>query len=154
MNGTDYERLAALGYTLPPLPPPIGNFLPASRTGDLLFLSGQAPIAPDGTVRRGKVGQDLTADEAHDHARMTGLVLIGQMHATLGDLARVRRVVKLFGMVNATPDFTAHPAVINGCSDLFLAVFGERGRHARSAVGMASLPNGISVEIEAVVEVG
>lgn len=153
MSQTDYDRLRALGLELPPNEPPIGNFLPYVPVGGLLFISGQAPTRPDGSICAGKVGDEVTADEAYDHARLTGLGLIALMQDALGDLARVRRVVKLLGMVNATPDFTAHPAVINGCSDLLVAVFGERGRHARSAIGMASLPNRISVEIEVVIEV-
>ena len=151
---TPYERLEQLGLALPPLPKPIGNYVPAVREGNLLFLSGQGPRNPDGTFHSGKVGADVSVEEAHRHAQLVGLNLLAAMHAELGNLGRVRRVVKLLGMVNAAPEFGEHPAVINGCSDLFIEVFGEAGRHARSAVGMGSLPRGITVEIEAVVAIG
>jgi enamine deaminase RidA (YjgF/YER057c/UK114 family) len=147
------RRLAELGITLPKVPEPAGNYVHAAQTGNLVFLSGKGPLNPDGTVPTGKVGRDVTAAEAYQHARSVGLTLLAVLKEYLGDLDRVRRVVKVFGMVNATPDFGEHPAVINGCSDLFVEVFGDRGRHARSAVGMGSLPHGITVEIEAIVEV-
>lgn len=121
--------------------------------GDLLFLSGQGPLEADGRQHVGKVGGTVTALEAYHHARLTGINLLAVMSDALGDLSRVRRVVKLFGMVNAVSDFADHPAVINGCSDLLTAVFGEAGQHARSAVGQASLPGNITVEIEAVVAI-
>lgn len=146
-----YDRLAAMGIVLPEAPPPIANFVTHVFEGQLLFLSGQGPTEPDGRLYAGKVGTDVSVEEAYVHARLTGINLIAVMHAALGDLGRVRRVVKLLGMVNAAPDFGDHPAVINGCSDLMNAVFGERGVHARSAVGFASLPNQITVEIEAIV---
>jgi enamine deaminase RidA (YjgF/YER057c/UK114 family) len=147
------ERLRALGITLPAPPPPVGNFVTAVREGALLFLSGQGPREPDGRMHTGKVGADIDVATAYAHARLVGINLLAVMQDVLGDLARVRRVVKLLGMVNAAPDFARHPAVINGCSDLFIAVFGDAGRHARSAVGFASLPGRITVEIEAVVAV-
>lgn len=153
MAKTPYDRLLALGIALPTPPPPIANFVPCVQEGGLLFLSGQGPIEPDGTAHTGKVGAGVTVEDAYRHARLTGINLLAAMHAALGDLGRVRQVVKLLGMVNAAPDFTQHPAVINGCSDLFVEVFGEAGRHARSAVGFASLPMGITVEIEAIVAV-
>lgn len=146
-----YARLAALGIELPEAPLPIANFVTHVIEGKLLFLSGQGPTEANGTLHTGKVGADVSVADAYEHARLTGINLIAVMHAALGDLGRVRRVVKLLGMVNATPDFADHPAVINGCSDLMKEVFGERGIHARSAVGFASLPNQITVEIEAVV---
>lgn len=146
-------RFGALGLTLPPPPPPIARFLPYRRVGELLFLSGQGPLRADGTYCQGIVGDTVSVAEAHQHARLTGLNLLAVMRAALGSLDRVACVVKLLGMVNAAPGFRDHPAVIDGCSELFDAVFGEAGRHARSAVGMASLPNGISVEIEAIVAV-
>lgn len=146
-----YARLAALGIELPEAPLPIANFVTHVIEGKLLFLSGQGPTEANGTLHTGKVGADVSVADAYEHARLTGINLIAVMHAALGDLGRVRRVVKLLGMVNATPDFADHPAVINGCSDLMNEVFGERGIHARSAVGFASLPNQITVEIEAVV---
>lgn len=153
MATTPYDRLLALGIALPAAPAPIATYVPCVREGGLLFLSGQGPIEPDGTVHAGKVGAGVTVEEAYGHARLTGVNLLAALHAALGDLGRVRRVVKLLGMVNAAPDFAQHPAVINGCSDLFVEVFGEAGRHARSAVGLGSLPMGITVEIEAIVAV-
>lgn len=146
-----YERLAALGLSLPPAPVPVGNFVTHVIEGGMLYLSGQGPTYPDGRRHQGKVGAEVSAEEAYGHARLTGLNLIAVMDDALGDLGRVKRIVKLLGMVNAVPDFTDHPRVVNGCSDLLIAVFGERGRHARSAVGFSSLPNGITVEIEAIV---
>lgn len=150
---TPYERLEALGITLPAAPPPIANFVTHVQEGKFLFLSGQGPIEADGSQHTGKVGAGVTVEEAYGHARLTGVNLIAVMHAALGDLTRVRQVVKLFGMVNAAPDFADHPAVINGCSDLLVAVFGPAGMHARSAIGQGSLPGQITVEIEAVVAI-
>lgn len=150
-DASPYDRLAAMGIVLPSAPAPIANFVTHVAEGNLLFLSGQGPTEADGTLHTGKVGADVSVDDAYGHARLTGINLIAVMQAALGDLGRVRRVVKLLGMVNATPEFADHPAVINGCSDLMNAVFGERGIHARSAVGFGSLPNQITVEIEAIV---
>jgi enamine deaminase RidA (YjgF/YER057c/UK114 family) len=150
---TPYDRLKALGVTLPDAPPPIANFVTHVQEGNLLFLSGQGPSEPDGSQHTGKVGAGVSVEQAYAHARLTGINLIAVMHAALGDLSRVRQVVKLFGMVNAAPDFADHPAVINGCSDLMVAVFGPQGVHARSAVGHGSLPGQITVEIEAVVAI-
>ena len=146
-----YERLAALGITLPPSPPPIANFVTHVREGNMLYLSGQGPRAADGFLHAGKVGADVSVEQAYGHARLTGINLLAVMQDALGDLTRVKRVVKLLGMVNAVPDFEDHPSVINGCSDLFIAIFGQAGEHARSAVGFGSLPNNITVEIEAIV---
>ncbi len=145
-------RLKELKIELPPVPKPAGQYVHAVRTGDLLFLAGKGPQNPDGSVPKGKVGRDVTTEEAYKHARSVGLTLIAVMKETLGSLDRVKRVVKVLGMVNAVPEFGDQPKVINGCSDLFVEVFGENGRHARSAVGMGSLPGGITVEIEAIVE--
>jgi enamine deaminase RidA (YjgF/YER057c/UK114 family) len=150
-EATPYERLKALGIVLPKAPSPIANFVTHVIEGKLLFLSGQGPTEAGGKLHTGKVGSDVTIDDAYAHARLTGINLIAVMHAALGDLGRVRRVVKILGMVNAGPDFSDHPAVINGCSDLMNEVFAARGIHARSAVGFASLPNQITVEIEAIV---
>jgi len=150
---TPYDRLKALGITLPEAPPPIANFVTHVQEGNLLFLSGQGPSEAGVRLHTGKVGAGVTVEQAYAHARLTGINLIAVMHAALSDLARVRRVVKLFGMVNAAPDFADHPAVINGCSDLMVAVFGPQGVHARSAVGQGSLPGQITVEIEAVVAI-
>jgi enamine deaminase RidA (YjgF/YER057c/UK114 family) len=147
-------RLAALGIELPPAPPPVANFVTHVVEGKLLYLSGQGPREADGFMHTGKVGSDVSVEAAYAHARLTGVNLLAVMQAALGDLSRVRRVVKLLGMVNAEPDFAEHPAIINGCSDLFIEVFGEAaGQHARSAVGFGSLPGRITVEIEAIVAI-
>ena len=138
----------------PYAPQAIGPYSPAIRAGNLLFLSGKGPSYADGTMGRGKVGRDVSTEDAHKHARLVGLNLIAVMKAELGDLDKVARIVKVLGMVNAVPDFEDQPKVINGCSDLFVEVFGDKGRHARSAVGMGSLPSNITVEIECIVEVG
>jgi enamine deaminase RidA (YjgF/YER057c/UK114 family) len=146
-----YERLASLGIELPPSPPPIANFVTHVREGNLLYLSGQGPREAGGFTHSGKVGTDVTIDDAYEHARLTGINLLAVMHEALGDLSRVKRIVKVLGMVNAVSSFEDHPKVINGCSDLFIDVFGEAGQHARSAVGFGSLPGNITVEIEAIV---
>ncbi|KQQ55370.1 hypothetical protein ASF69_18455 [Rhizobium sp. Leaf311] len=148
---TPYDRLAALGIKLPPAAPPIANFVTHVIEGNMLYLSGQGPREADGFLHTGKVGTDVSVEKAYADARLTGINLLAVMQDALGDLSRVRRVVKLLGMVNAAPDFLDHPQVINGCSDLFNAVFGEAGQHARSAVGFGSLPGNITVEIEAIV---
>ncbi len=144
------DRLAALGLTLPPPPEPVADYIPYAIHGDLLYLSGQGPRQHDGKLRIGKVGRDVDVAGARADAELTGLNLLAVAQAALGDLGRVKRVVKLFGMVNAVPEFGDHPKVIDGCSSLLVAVFGEAGRHARSAVGHGSLPDGITVEIEAI----
>jgi enamine deaminase RidA (YjgF/YER057c/UK114 family) len=148
------KRLKTLGLELGKVSAPVANYVNAVRTGNLLFLAGKGP-RPDASGKRasGKVGRDYTADEAYQHARTVGIDLLAVMRSELGSLDRVKRVVKLLGMVNAAPEFADHPRVINGCSDLFVEVFGDAGRHARSAVGMGSLPMGIPVEIECIVEV-
>lgn len=146
-------QLERLGIKLPALLEPRGNYVHAVQAGKLLFLAGKGPYRDDGSVPVGKVGRDITTEEAYQHARTAGLFLLAVVKEMLGSLDRVRRVVKVFGMVNAVPEFGDQPQVINGCSDLFIEVFGERGRHARSAIGMGSLPRGMSVEIEAIVEV-
>jgi enamine deaminase RidA (YjgF/YER057c/UK114 family) len=141
------DRLRELGLELPALPSPGGNYVHAVRTGRLLFLAGKGP----GDIA-GKVGRDFSVEEGYEAARRTGLTLLAVIANELGSLDRVARVVKVVGFVNATPEFADPPKVINGCSDLFVDVFGERGRHARTSVGVASLPNQIPVEIEAIVE--
>lgn len=148
------KRIRQLGIELPEAPPPVANYVNAVRSGNLLFLSGKGPSAVDGLRPAGKLGREFNLEQGYRFARSTGLALLAVMRTELGSLDRVKRVVKLLGMVNAVPDFTDQPKVINGCSDLMVEVFGERGRHARSAVGMGSLPNGIPVEIEVVVEIG
>ena len=147
------SRLQDLGIELPNSPSPLANYVPFVITGNLLYLSGQGPREADGTFHTRKVGESVTTEQAYQDARLTGLNLLSVMKSALGELDRVERVVKLLGMVNGTPDFLEHPQVINGCSDLMVAVFGEKGRHARSAIGMGSLPNNITVEIEAIVEI-
>jgi enamine deaminase RidA (YjgF/YER057c/UK114 family) len=147
------QRLRELGITLPPPPKPVGNYVPFTKMGTLVFLSGQGPRRGDGSLVAGKLGKDVSVEEAYQHARTVGLQLLAVMRLAAGSLDNVRRVGKVLGMVNAVPDFTDHPKVINGCSDLFVEVLGDIGRHARSAVGMGSLPGQIPVEIECIVEV-
>ncbi len=148
------ERLDSLGIQLTQPPSPVANYVRAVQTGNLVFLAGHGPYLPDGTYITGKLGHDLTLEEGYAAARQTAIVLLASLKHEIGDLSRVTRIVKVNGMVNATPDYTDHPNVINGCSDLLVEVFGpEIGRHARAAVGMNSLPIGIAVEIEMVVEV-
>jgi enamine deaminase RidA (YjgF/YER057c/UK114 family) len=148
---TAAENLERLGLELPPAPQPIGNYVPWRLAGNLLFLSGVGPRNAKGISTVGKVGQALTIDEAYDAAKLCGLNLIANIQAALGSLDRVDTILKVFGMVNAAPNFIEHPKVINGCTDLFVEVFGDNGRPARSAVGMGSLPGNISVEIEALI---
>jgi enamine deaminase RidA (YjgF/YER057c/UK114 family) len=147
------QRLKELKLDLGAVSAPVANYVNAVRTGSLLFLAGKGPRNVDGKRPSGKVGREFTAEQAYQHARSVGLDLLAVMRAELGSLDRVKRVVKVLGMVNAVPEFQDHPRVINGCSDLFVEVLGERGKHARSAVGMGSLPMGIPVEIECIVEV-
>ena len=147
-------RLEEMGITLPEPPAPVANYVRSVRSGNLLFSAGHGPLQADGTYLTGKVGRDLSVEEGYEAARLTGLALLASLRAEIGDLDKVVRIVKVNGMVNAIEDFTEQPNVINGCSDLFVEVFGPAiGRHARTAVGMSSLPIGIAVEIEAVVEV-
>ncbi len=148
------EKLKQLGIDLGKVSAPVANYVNAVRTGNLLFLAGTGPrVDASGPRPIGKVGRDFTAEQAYQHARSVGLDLLAVMRTELGSLDKVKRVVKVLGMVNAVPEFTDHPKVINGCSDLFVEVLGEAGKHARSAVGMGSLPMGIPVEIECIVEV-
>jgi enamine deaminase RidA (YjgF/YER057c/UK114 family) len=146
-------RLRELGITLPQPPTPVANYVTAVRSGNLVFLAGHGPCGTITDKQKGKVPRDRSIEEAYAAARDTGVCLIASLKKEIGDLRKVRRVVKVLGMVNATETFTDHPKVINGCSDLMVAVFGERGKHARSAVGMASLPVNLAVEIEMIVEV-
>ncbi|MBB3594879.1 enamine deaminase RidA (YjgF/YER057c/UK114 family) [Rhizobium sp. BK529] len=147
------DRLQQLGIELPPPPAPIARFLPAVEAGGLLFLSGLAPLDENGKAYAGIVGRDYSAEQAQHFARLVGINLLAVARASLGSLDRVTRVVKVFGMVNATPDFTRHPFVIDGCSNLFWDVFGDSGMHARTAMGAGSLPGRIPLEIEAVLKV-
>jgi enamine deaminase RidA (YjgF/YER057c/UK114 family) len=146
------EKLEELGLELPSAATPMANYVPAVRSGNLVFLSGHGPVEKDRIIR-GKLGRDLTVEEGYEAARIVALGLLGTLKSVIGDLEKVRRIVKLLGMVNCDPAFTDHPQVVNGASDLLVEVFGERGRHARSAVGMNALPVGIAVEIEMIAEV-
>lgn len=146
-------RLAELGITLPPAPQPVANYVNGVQTGNLIFLAGKGPKRADGSEVTGKLGADVSIEQGYAAARLTAINQLAVLKAMLGDLSRVKRVVKVLGMVNSDPAFIEQPAVINGFSDLIVDVFGDRGRHARAAVGMASLPRGQSVEIEMIVEV-
>ena len=147
------EKIKELGLDLSQPAGPVANYVPAVTTGKLVFLSGKGPTQADGTMMRGKVGSDFTADEGYDAARLVGIQLLAGLREHIGSLDNVKQVVKLLGMVNAEPDFEDQPKVINGCSDLLVSVFGDSGKHARSAVGMGSLPAQIPVEIEMIVEI-
>lgn len=147
------ERLRELGVVIPAPRPPAGNYVQAVTTGNLVYTSGNGPLRADGTMITGKVGRDLTVEEGYAAARVTAIMCLAALQAEIGSLERVSRVVKLLGMVNCTEDFARHPDVINGASDLLVAVFGDKGKHARSAVGMQMLPFNIAVEIEMIVEI-
>ena len=146
-------KLRQMGYALPTAPAPMANYIPGYRAGDLVFLAGVGPRASDGSMVTGKLGQDLTIEQGYEAARLCALNLLANLKSVIGDLDKVKHIVKVLGMVNGAPDFGQQPEVINGCSDLLVEAFGERGRHARSAVGMGSLPRGIAVEIEMIVEI-
>lgn len=148
----DYEaRIKALGINLPEPGKPVANYVKAVVAGNLVFLAGHGPTLPEGGYITGKVGKDLTEKEGYVAARLAGLAMLSTLKYTIGDLNKVSRIVKVIGMVNAVDDFTNHPEVVNGFSDLMVEVFGENGKHARSAVGMGSLPRNIAVEIEMIV---
>ncbi len=152
----DYDpeaRLKSLGIELGDPAPPVANYVRAVTTGNLVFLAGHGPTQADGTFATGKVGSDVTIEQGYEAARLTAVSLLTSLKKEIGDLGRVRRIVRVFGMVNAVEGFGQQPEVINGASDFLVEVFGDRGRHARAAVGMASLPRNISVEIEMVVEI-
>jgi len=147
------QKLEELGITLPTPPDPVANYVRTVKTGNLLFVSGHGP-SNDGKIKTsGKVGRELTLEEGYQAARSTAINCLASIKAAIGDLDQVNRFVKLLGMVNCTEDFKDPPKVINGCSDLLVEVFGESGRHARSAVGMQALPNQIPVEIEMILEI-
>ena len=147
------EKLSALGLCLPEPPTSLGRYVGAVQSGQLLFVSGHGPCRfTDTTIVEGKVGRDLTTEQAYEAAKAAMLNCLASVKRELGDLDRVQRIVKLLGMVNCTEDFTEHPQVINGASDLLISLYGEAGRHARSAVGMQQLPMNIPVEIEMIVE--
>ena len=147
------DNVKKLGLDLSHAAAPVANYVPAVTTGKLVFLSGNGPTQADGSMMRGKGGSNLDIEQAYEAARLVGIQLLAALREHVGSLDNVSRVVKLLGMVNAVPDFEDHPKVINGCSDLLIEVFGENGKHARSAVGMGSLPGQIPVEIEMIVEI-
>lgn len=147
------ERLKALGIELPAPVKPVANYKTNMQVGNLLFLSGHGYCGAPSAVDIGKLGRDLTVEQGYQAARNAGVCVLATIKSALGDLTKVNRIVRVLGMVNATEDFQEHPQVINGFSDLMVEVFGERGKHVRSAVGMGSLPGGIAVEIEVTLEV-
>jgi enamine deaminase RidA (YjgF/YER057c/UK114 family) len=147
------KKIKELGITLPQAPKPLANYVPAVKAGNLLFVSGHGPFNDGKTMTSGKLGKELTIEQGSQTARNVALNCLASIKATIGDLDRVRRVVKLLGMVNCTEDFKDQPKVINGASDLLVEIFGDAGKHSRSAVGMQALPNGIPVEIEMIVEI-
>lgn len=152
-NYNPEAKLAQLGIELSTPSSPVANYVNAVRTGNLIFLSGKGPLQQNGENLTGKVGDDLTIEQGYEAAKVTAINQLSVLKAELGNLNKVKRIVKVLGMVNAAPDFTDHPKVINGYSDTMVEVFGERGKHARAAVGMGSLPGNIAVEIEMIVEV-
>ena len=153
-EGYDPEaKLSALGIELSTPSAPVANYVNAVRTGNIIFLAGKGPLKANGENITGKLGADLSIEEGYEAARITGINQLSVLKAELGNLNKVKRIVKVKGMVNAAPEFTDHPKVINGYSDLMVAVFGEKGKHARAAIGMGSLPSNIAVEIDMVVEV-
>jgi len=147
------ERLTELGIALPEPSSPVANYVNAVTTGNLVFLAGKGPKQDDGTYITGKVGADLTEEEGYEAARIAGINQLAALKAEIGNLDRVTRIVKVTGMVNCTPDYANQPEVVNGFSDLMVEVFGDKGKHARAAVGMGSLPRNIAVEVEMVVEI-
>ena len=153
MAGSVEARLNDLGITLPQAAAPVANYVPTVISGSMLYVSGQLPMRDGELKYRGKLGDDTSLEDGQAAARLCGLNVVAQVKAALGDLDRVVRVVKLTGFVNGTPDFTDHPKVINGASDLMAEIFADRGKHARSAVGTTGLPLGAAVEVDAVLEI-
>jgi enamine deaminase RidA (YjgF/YER057c/UK114 family) len=147
------EKLVQMGITLPAAPNPAANYVNVVRTGKLLYLAGKGPSTPDGKYITGKLGQDLTVEQGYEAAKSVAINQIAVLKAELGDLSKVKHIIKVNGMINSAPDFTDHSKVMNGFSDMMVAVFGEKGKHARSSVGMCSLPFNIAVEVELIVEV-
>ena len=146
-------KLTELGYELPPPPPPVGNYLPAARSGNVMWMAGVGSGRPDGSRITGKLGDELTVDQGYEAARWCALNLLSRMKAELGDLDKVTRILKVVGMVNSAPGFGEQARVVDGASDLFVALFGDQGRHARSAPGMGALPGGTAVIVDCVIEV-
>lgn len=147
------QKLKELNIQLPTVPTPIANFVMWRQVGNLLYLSGQGPRRPDGSIPVGRLGLNYSIEQGYADSRQIGLQILATVKQAVGSLDRIEGIVKLLGMVNAEPDFGQHPKVINGCSDVLVEILGERGKHARSAVGMGSLPNGMPVEIEAIIQV-
>jgi enamine deaminase RidA (YjgF/YER057c/UK114 family) len=147
------DKVRELGLKLEDAGGPAGNYVPSVRTGNLVYVSGQLPVRPDGSRVVGKLGHDVSVEEGYEAARLSAVAMIARLRSAVGSLNRVHRIVKVTGYVNATPEFTQHPQVINGASDLLAEVFGEAGRHARAAIGVSSLPAGCPVEVELIAEV-
>ncbi|MBR5474328.1 MAG: RidA family protein [Lachnospiraceae bacterium] len=147
------KRLEELGIVLPPAPSPMANYVSVQRSGNMLYFSGSGPMEGKTAIYQGRLGENLTVEEGYQAARISGLNLIAQLKRVVGDLDKVKQIVKVLAFVASAPDFYAQPAVMNGASDLFVEVFGEKGKHARSAVGTSVLPFGIPVEIEMIVEI-
>ena len=154
MNGKVEARLASLGIALPAAPNPVANYVPSVIAGNLLFISGQISKAADGSVAQGRLGAELNTAQGSAAGRLCALNILAQAKAAVGELDRIAQVVKLTGFVNASPDFTDHPQVMNGASDLMVEVFGDAGRHARAAVGVSGLPMGCAVEVDAILLIG
>lgn len=147
------QKMTAMGLRLPAMSKPMANYVRYVQTGNLIFLAGHGPTRTDGSQLTGKLGKDMSIEQGYDAAKVTALNLLATLKEAVGDLSKVKRIVKVNGYVNSTPEFIDHPKVINGCSDLLVALFGEKGKHARAAMGMVALPSNIAVEIEMVVEV-
>ncbi|HEU0075809.1 MAG TPA: RidA family protein [Dehalococcoidia bacterium] len=147
------ERIRELGLELGSSGAPAGNYVPAVRTGSLVFISGQLPTRPDGTRPTGKLGQTMAVDEGYAAARLCAVAMLARLREEVGSLDNVKRIVKVVGYVNAAPDFVQQPQVVNGASDLLAEVFGDAGKHARAAIGVSSLPAGVPVEVELIAEV-
>lgn len=154
MNGKVEARLQSLGIVLPAAPNPVANYVPSCVAGNLLFISGQISRDADGTVTKGRLGAELTVEQGRAAARLAALNVLAQVKAAVGELDRVAQVVRLTGFVSATPEFTDHPQVVNGASDLMVEALGDKGRHTRAAVGVSSLPMGCAVEVDAVLLIG
>jgi enamine deaminase RidA (YjgF/YER057c/UK114 family) len=153
MTGTIEARLAELGIELPAAPNPVANYVPYVVSGNLLLISGQISKAADGTVVTGALGRDVSVEAGQAAARLCALNILAQAKAALGSLDRVGQVLRLTGFVNATPEFTDHPKIVNGASDLMVEVLGDKGRHTRAAVGVSSLPLGSAVEVDAIIAI-
>jgi enamine deaminase RidA (YjgF/YER057c/UK114 family) len=154
MNGKVEARLASLGLALPAAPNPVANYVPSVLIGDLLYISGQISKSADGSLAKGRLGADLDVAQGQAAARLCALNILAQAKAAVGDLDRIAQVVKLTGFVNAAPEFVDHPQVVNGASDLMVEVLGDKGRHARAAVGVSGLPLGSAVEVDAILLIG